>query len=366
MAVWGAKRLLLFGALAVATAGCGGSEKNERPFHEISLTNADQLVHTVVTTDWEAPIESGRNLIYCATFQLAWNSLIDDVVAEPVKLEGDPPLAQVLNKRLVEKSDLTDDCYVALAGLAKNGILDRVNTALESKFGEAAPVEGMALRPEDILAYAFLLKDMPFEIPFEILDEPIRFQSARGVVPVQGFGIESGGGGRKAKKICRQVKVISYMHPMTCIELKTKAAEDEVILALVEPEEDLLSTVKTVLAIVDSAGQARNLKPDARLSIPVVEFHVRKEYEEVVDVPLRNEGFHEYWIAEAIQDIRFRMDERGLHLRSRAHFLVTASMPMRIVFDRPFLLYIRKRGAALPFFAAWIEDPEILVPAEGD
>ncbi len=70
---------------------------------------------------------------------------------------------------------------------------------------------------------------------------------------------------------------------------------------------------------------------------------------------------------KAIEDIRFRMDERGLHLRSRAFvWRETASMPMRVVFDRPFLLYIRKRGAALPFFAAWIEDPEILVPAEGD
>jgi hypothetical protein len=33
------------------------------------------------------------------------------------------------------------------------------------------------------------------------------------------------------------------------------------------------------------------------------------------------------------------------------------------VFDRPFLIYLKMPGAPVPYFAAWIEDSEVLMPA---
>ncbi len=32
------------------------------------------------------------------------------------------------------------------------------------------------------------------------------------------------------------------------------------------------------------------------------------------------------------------------------------------IFDRPFLLYLKKRAGGRPYFAMWIDDPELLVP----
>jgi hypothetical protein len=32
-----------------------------------------------------------------------------------------------------------------------------------------------------------------------------------------------------------------------------------------------------------------------------------------------------------------------------------------MIFDRPFLLWLRHRGSALPYFAVWVENSELLV-----
>jgi hypothetical protein len=32
------------------------------------------------------------------------------------------------------------------------------------------------------------------------------------------------------------------------------------------------------------------------------------------------------------------------------------------IFDRPFLVYLKNRGGGKPFFAAWIDGPELLQP----
>ena len=64
-----------------------------------------------------------------------------------------------------------------------------------------------------------------------------------------------------------------------------------------------------------------------------------------------------------VQDIRFRMDERGVKLWSQSiAFLEKASIKRHIIFNRPFLIYLRRKGAGLPYFAAWIEHPEIILP----
>ena len=77
-------------------------------------------------------------------------------------------------------NDLDAASYVALAGFVKDGIHQKIQGSLDRKFGGAAtprliPAKDSTTRPQDILAYAYLFKNLEFAIPFEDLQQPLLF-----------------------------------------------------------------------------------------------------------------------------------------------------------------------------------------------
>jgi hypothetical protein len=77
--------------------------------------NADQLPGTVVTPHLECEIPAGKNVLWCATFQIAWNELYD-LLGGPIQWTGAPEMVSILNKRAVTGRDLDETSYVAMAG----------------------------------------------------------------------------------------------------------------------------------------------------------------------------------------------------------------------------------------------------------
>jgi hypothetical protein len=137
-----------------------------------------QLNKTRVTSHMEVDIKTGENLLYCSTFQLAWNELKNAIVKEDIRLADEPQIVRFLNKSLSTKEDISDDAYVAMAGINKDGILSKINSTLRSKFKDQAPEVNVSFNyPEDILVYSFLFKNLKFENDFESLKEPVEFES---------------------------------------------------------------------------------------------------------------------------------------------------------------------------------------------
>ena len=64
--------------------------------------NASELKHTVVTPHLEQKIEPGTNVLWCNTFQLAWNELCD-LAGGPIAMDSPPPDVAILNKRTASK-----------------------------------------------------------------------------------------------------------------------------------------------------------------------------------------------------------------------------------------------------------------------
>lgn len=108
---------------------------------EPPLVDSSSLPDTIVTPHMEQPIVPGKNILYCSTFQLAWNALEDRVFKEKIRLEGDPPMVRALNKGLSTEQDLAEDSYVAMAGALTSEFLARLNGALRARFRDHAPPE---------------------------------------------------------------------------------------------------------------------------------------------------------------------------------------------------------------------------------
>lgn len=95
--------------------------------------DADELKHTIITPHLEQDIAPGANVLWCNTFQLAWNELCD-LTGGPIVMNPIPPMVPILNKRSASAEDLDEESYVAMAGLAGEGIYEKIRTKLNEKF----------------------------------------------------------------------------------------------------------------------------------------------------------------------------------------------------------------------------------------
>ena len=65
----------------------------------VSSANIDSnsLEQTAVVATLNCPLPEHKNAIWCATFQMAWDRLKQDVIGEPIQLPGAEELANRLN-----------------------------------------------------------------------------------------------------------------------------------------------------------------------------------------------------------------------------------------------------------------------------
>lgn len=101
--------------------------------------DAEDLKHTIVTPHLEHAIPAKTNVLWCGTFQLAWNELCD-LSDGQVELEPASTMAELLNRQTTSKQDLDNSSYVAMAGLASRGTYEKIQKELNAKFnGQASP-----------------------------------------------------------------------------------------------------------------------------------------------------------------------------------------------------------------------------------
>jgi hypothetical protein len=331
----------------------------------VTQVDSTSLKNTLITSHMEEKITPGKNLIYCNTFQIAWNELKDNIIKEDIRLTDEPAIVKFLNKSLSTKADISEDCYVAMVGFSQEGILAKVNKALKQKFGDEAPVVDDLLAEDSIFAYAFLYKNLRFKVAFENLKAPLSFTSSDGrVAKLRAFGIRNFSHREKYIKMSAQVRILDYKNESDfIIRLKSTSPSDEIILAKVKSDGTLLATIEAVQARVES-GRSGSLDPGETLQIPKFDFDLKHLYSELRGRSFKNKGFEKYGIDYAIQTIRFKLDEKGTILKSEARISVPCESPMkprRLIFDRPFLLYLKEKGAKYPYFAMWVGNAELLV-----
>ena len=155
--------------------------------------SADKLQETDILPHTQGPITAGRNQVYCATFQLAWNDFQDNVLKGPIRLAGSPPMVKFLERdRELTTEILPPGCYLVKAGLVRDGVVD----AIRKEMGERFPNATLRV-PTDLgenavaVAYAYLLKSLHFREAYDRLEKPLVFQSKSGPIEVACFGVRN-------------------------------------------------------------------------------------------------------------------------------------------------------------------------------
>jgi hypothetical protein len=110
----------------------------------------------------------------------------------------------------------------------------------------------------------------------------------------------------------------------------------------------------------------RRLSRIDRLRIPDVLCKLRHDYRELLGKNIGNAGFESMIICEAMQTIDFKLNRAGALLKSEARLggrsaRGVVEMPREFYFDKPFLIYVKKRQPdAKPFFVMWVDNAELM------
>ncbi len=169
-----------------------------------------------------------------------------------------------------------------------------------------------------------------------------------------------------------QVSILDYVSDDDfVIELKTQSEADQVILAKVQPQATLAETIESVLTR-EPDPWLEPFKSSDVLKVPMANFDVRRSFDELTDHPFPVVGleYPTYLIKTAIQNIRFELNEAGVRLKSESFSFGVGlasipPLPRHFVFDKPFLLLMKLREADQPYFAMWVDNPELLGRAGG-
>ncbi len=325
-------------------------------------TNSGKLRSTVITPHVECTIVPGTNILWCSAFQYAWNELCD-LAGGPITMVSQPSSVTILNKKAGEREDIDEMSCVAAAGLVDKGIYEKIRNEMKRKFNGKTDLHlNNSATPAGWVAYAYLFKELPFQWAFTRSHETLAFEGYY----VDSFGIDQLLQCQEDEpKMVSQVSIFDYNNENDLIiELKTQAKEDRLILAKIPPAATLDKTIDLVERRITASEPAAMSELES-LWVPVVNFDVLQEYSELCGKPIcsTNKAIDGTSIIAAQQSIRFRLDERGAVLKSEV--MMANALPIRdLIFDKPFLIMLKRKQSKNPYFALWVGNAELLVPTK--
>lgn len=329
--------------------------------------NVSALRRTIISPTLDAPLAPGTNVIWCGTMQLAWNALCD-LAGEEIRMDDEAPAVGQLNRRVVTASDLDADTYLVAAAPANDSAFRDLRSRVTRKFSGAVVSEQIpdpaSLPPNTVMLYAVLFANLPFDKAFNRLERPFQF----GEADVAAFGTEGELSNNERERAIRMQVLVSDFQDADdfIVELQTKLANHQLILAKVHPAATLELTIQSALKrVANHPPQVQTWYK--RLVIPITDYDLTRPYPELINRPLRvkNPLIADMPLVAAIQSIRFKLDERGAVVKSEAMLGVKSASALPdelqdLVFDKPFLVLLKLASSDKPYFAMWVDNPEIL------
>jgi hypothetical protein len=349
--------------------------------------DSNDLERTLVVATLDSPMPEHNNVIWCSTFQMAWDKLKNDIIGEPVQLRGAEELVTRLNQAEFSPDNLEENSFYATADFVGKGILEQIQKEIKERFN-AEPVSffnrPVVLPPESIVAFSYLGIDVGFRYPFHTNDNEFKFEDSTGTkTNVTSFEtvIEEAD-----KNICEQVDILYYKRgeqpedAKFAVDLCKYTEPYKIVLARVSPGDTLAQTLAAAEEKISEFKKdpdyerlrklrTPSLRPDSVI-VPDVLFKLTHHFKELTDKPIGNEKWSSHSVIAAMQMIDFTLSRTGVIIKSWsmfAAFPANPPPPRDLHFNKPFLIYVKKRGTDnSPFFVMWVDNAELMKEFEGE
>lgn len=365
--VWFASAFLLCLLIAGVIAYCFATRFFYPPKAKpVFVGDSSRLKRTQVVATLDAPMEKGKNVVWCASFEAAWWALRNDVTKGPVKLEGGGVVVDSLNGVKDWRGDVPEKSLYAAAGLVNEGIVKKIHKNVEDLFPSGLRTKVPSPKG-GFVAFGCLEAGIKFSKSYHQCRFPLIFHEGDGgKVGVSSFGIREEDSG--TYQVLRDQARILYGNykenepAYLIIDLDRNSQPSQIIVAEMEREKTLAQMVTTVnrrIALYKTDGKHDGIGGGQELLVPDVVFTINHRFVELENHKILNPDFASYKIDVACENTEFRLDRDGAVLRSEA-MIMGKALTNHCYFNRPFLILMRKRGSERPYFVMWVDNTELL------
>lgn len=350
--------------------------------------NSASLKATEIVPTLDSPIPEHKNAVWCASFLASWKVLEQNLTKGPVLLDGNPAMVKTLNDAPDPRPSVSALSLYAAAGWNQSGIVAQIQNDMRRRFPDKPAPAFPGIMPDSLVAYAYLETHVKFPIPYNQNKEPLAFTNSAGEPAlINSFGVTAEDA-NTFFKLRAQPRVIfrgneswpGGSHGMVddefVIGLCPTSCPDQIIVAKIARPPTLAAGVAYVEGKITDWERAQiarqfeggpcdsGLHSEDLLLVPDFNWFISHHFSELEGKNFVNPGLRGQPLSVAQEDIAFCLDKSGAGLRAESREYATA-IPNDYVFNQPFLVYLKKRGAPAPYFAMWVDNAELLSPWSG-
>lgn len=313
--------------------------KNDRKFTEVKKLSEYKNTQFIPTL--EHKISQDKNSVYCATLLFAWDE---------VRKQINSPLT-------------ISDEYFDLRLLNKSTSFE--NVLKSNEYNVSGEVDG-----DVITARAEFNKTLPFELKLQNFKNKLTFDGQK----VSSFGVY----GYDNYEQLEIVQIVYYKSDNNfIIKLLPKEKEHEIILFKTDQSFNSINEMTNEIEKLTEIGKTEKknekiswkyfYKEEDIVVIPKFNFNIETNYSSLEGNKFKTDK-QEYQIELAWQRTAFILDESGAEIESEAEAATEAieeeyekPKPKKMIFDKPFLILLKRTDAKNPYFGLWITNTELMM-----
>ena len=296
------------------------------------VKNITDLKETDFSPTLESNFNTNKNIVYAVTLPLAWNE-IRNTIGETLTEFESVQLEEVNNSKSFTQ------------------------VLKEDEYSTNVELHGNIIR-----AKGYFKKSLPFEEPLTKFVNPLNFKGKK----VESFGFWDSS---KFADINYYINENQFS-----ISLLPENNEHEIILITYQKDLNNFSKYwsyfkRTKEEFIKNKTQRNSWKhyfnDDDKVEIPIVEFNLQKSFDNIVGSKFKASNM-DYQILEAIQRNAFILNEIGAEVESEMEFAVEAKdeeekfKPKKMIFNKPFVVFLKRKDAINPYFGVYISNTELL------
>jgi hypothetical protein len=131
------------------------------PLNKTFDGSSQELKSTRVVPALDAPLRTGQNAIWCASFLAAWKTL-EGIAQGDVHLEGEPAEEELLNKASDPRPSIPKGSLYVAVGSKQNGIVEKIQNELKQVFPRKPAPAFPGIADDSFLAYSYLEANVKF------------------------------------------------------------------------------------------------------------------------------------------------------------------------------------------------------------
>lgn len=354
------KRIIIISCICLIILGGIIYFMGNNKVKDIPLTKGITIVPTMddkITTDSS----------WCATFQLVWNDMKNEIVKTDVVFNPQLEMVENLNKESFTEDMLSDEYYFKIYGFKNLELKEKIQKGIKEKFNQTSDIlddfdwNNDALddpTSSDIRRYFFytmLYREFEYKSKFSVLDNA-KFGEYE---DIKYFGVNK----NSKEAVRKQIEVLFY-NSKNDFAVKIKTKDNDEVIFYKNPEGETFKEIyDSMMKKTNEYEESRDFSEKDFFMAPILSFNVKREYKELENKKFNTADGNIAVIEKAIQSIKFSLDETGGKVKSEAGVdsWKTTSMAGEektryFNVNDTFALFLKEETKDVPYLALRVDD----------